>query len=70
MKKITLSPHAAQRLEERNISMVEIVFTIKKPGHLIESFQHRKITVKQIENEKRHVVYIEEEEEMVVITVY
>jgi hypothetical protein len=67
--KIIISFHAVQRMEERNISQDEVENAIRHPDKLIESFRERKIAVKNFDLGDLQVIYKEELDQIVVITV-
>ncbi|MBI4163341.1 MAG: DUF4258 domain-containing protein [Candidatus Aenigmarchaeota archaeon] len=69
-KNIRCTYHAIKRKLERDISDEEINQTLASPDYTISSIEERKIAVKQAGSRTLRVVYKEEKENIIIITVY
>ncbi len=69
-KNIRYTDHAIKRKLERDIKDEEIDQTLASPDYTISSIEERKIAVKQIGPKTLHVVYKEQKENIIIITVY
>ncbi|MCZ7385351.1 MAG: DUF4258 domain-containing protein [Candidatus Methanoperedens sp.] len=64
-----ITKHALFRMQQRGIEEKDVASTISSPDDSGESFGRRKLARKKIEDKTLEVVYIEEDDK-VVITVY
>lgn len=69
-KKIRYSQHALQRKFERDITDDEITKTLDEPDYTLTSIEERKIVVKKIGDRTIRIVYKEEKDYIIIITVY
>ncbi|MEK6903006.1 MAG: DUF4258 domain-containing protein [archaeon] len=69
-KKVIISYHAMDRLEERGISENNIMNVIQSPDNTHPSFKERQIASKSIRSQLITVVFKEELDNIIVITVY
>lgn len=67
--KILFSFHALLRMEERGISLEEVENAIRNPDKLTDSFRERKIVEKGTSTGVLQVIYKEELDQVIVITV-
>ncbi len=68
-KRIIYTTHAIQRKLERDISDDIISQTLNEPDYTLSSTEGRRIAVKQMGDKIIRVVYKEERENIIVITV-
>ena len=64
-----LTKHALFRMQQRGIEENDVASTIQNPNEIGKSFGRRKLARKKIGDNTLEVIYIEEEDK-VVITVY
>ncbi|HIJ98936.1 TPA: DUF4258 domain-containing protein [archaeon] len=69
-KDIIFSPHAKMRILQRGINEETIIEIIRNPEYTLKSFLERKIAVRKIGDKSWHVIYIEEEKIIKVVTIY
>ena len=69
-KKIVFSHHARLRLAQRDIGEETVRQVLKDADYVKKTFDNRKIAVKQTNRRILNVVYIEEENKIIIITVY
>ncbi len=69
-KRIVYTNHAKQRMEERDISKEQVEQTIYSYDYSISSFKDRNTATKKISNRTIEVVYKEEKDTIIIITVY
>jgi hypothetical protein len=67
--KVVFSFHVKERMLQRGINSETVKEIIKKPDFLEDSFNKRKIASKKLDK-LWHVVFIEEEKKIIVISVY
>ncbi len=70
MKNVIFSAHAKMRMLQRDLNEETAVEIIRNPEYRLSSFNERKIAVKKMGNKNWHVIYIEEEKIIKVVTVY
>ncbi|MCX6818641.1 MAG: DUF4258 domain-containing protein [Candidatus Aenigmarchaeota archaeon] len=68
--KIIYTDHAKDRITERFIKKEWVRKALKNPDRLIDIEYGRKQAIKKINGNKISVVYVEENHDMIVITVY
>ena len=68
--KIVYTNHAEERLLHRGIKRELIRKVINKPDKLIDAKYSRKQAIKKINSDKVSVIYVEENNKIVVLTVY
>mgnify|MGYP001558993220 CR=1 FL=1 len=69
-RNIVYTKHAMQRRLERDISDDDIKKAIDEPNYVISSFEGRMIATKKINSRTIQVVYKEEVNKIIIITVY
>ncbi len=68
--KIVLSHHARLRLMQRGINEETVKYVLENADYIKTTFEGRRIAVKQINGKIRSVIYVEEEDKIIIITVY
>ncbi len=68
--KVLFIPHALERMRERGIPKDLVIETLNSPEKVTTGYFGRKIAQKRLNGRLIRVVYEEEENEVVVITVY
>mgnify|MGYP000017521159 CR=1 FL=1 len=68
-KKIVYTKHARMRMQQYNISELEIVNTIYNPDKILPGYRNRKIAQKVLNRYLLRVIY-EENDLITIITVY
>ena len=69
-KEVIFNPHAKMRILQRGLNEETAIEIIQNPDYTLTSFLNRKIAVKKIGEKLWHVVYIEEEKIIKVVTIY
>lgn len=66
---IVFSKHVRERMLQRGINEDTVKDIVRNPGYVRTSFEGRKVATKKLDK-LWHVVFIEEEDKIVVISVY
>ena len=70
MKEIKISLHASYSMIKRGIFEAEAKFVLERPDYVKDSFDNRKIAIKDIVKGKLAVVFVEKEKYINIITAY
>ena len=62
--------HAKMRMLQRGINEETVKEIVSSPIYILDSFDNRKIAVKRIGDTLWHVVFLQEENNIKVVTVY
>ncbi|MBW2994802.1 DUF4258 domain-containing protein [Candidatus Woesearchaeota archaeon] len=70
MKKVIFSQHALLRMLERDFNEKTVLYVIQNPDFVRKSYSERKIVIKRLNGKIVHVILIEKESFIKIITVY
>ncbi len=68
--KIIFIEHALERMRKRDIKKEVIIKVIKNPDNVVYGYGNRKVAQKLVDERLLRVIYEEQEEKIVVVTVY